>query len=103
MHQGSVKAAEVLVNALPDRVQGLKTSRPFDRMDADTLRSAMIDRGEHGDLALLDRALPQPRWPVPVAALIAGAVRSVARSPVNPGANWRAPRENYSSQPQGFR
>ena len=47
-----VKATEVLVNALPDRVQGLKTSRPFDRMDADTLRSAMIDCGEHGDLAV---------------------------------------------------
>jgi hypothetical protein len=45
----------MFLDALPDKLQRLKSSVIFDNMDPDTLRGAIIDGNKDGHLAILTR------------------------------------------------
>lgn len=47
------ESAEVLANALPDRLERFEPMRAFDGVNADAVGAAMIDGGEDGYLAIL--------------------------------------------------
>ena len=51
----SLEASEVFMDALPEWLHGLEARRSLDGMNAHTLGRAMVDGGEHGDLAVVER------------------------------------------------